>query len=388
MLNNIMKGFNFVCPTQVVFGPGKASTVGIEIKRINGHKVFLCTDAGIIKAGLLDRVLDSLRASDLATVIFDAIQTNPTIEIIEQGYDLFKAEECDALVAVGGGSSIDTGKAIGLLSTNPAPLSQYEGADKVPNAIPPLIAIPTAAGTGAEVTFSSVITDVQRNYKISIRSPLLAPRVALLDPEMLVSLPPHIAAATGMDTLTHAIEAYTSTAGTVLTDTLALEAIKLTAEYLPQFYANRKNLEAAAAMQHACVWAAIAFANGRLGNVHAMAHPLGGHFNVHHGVACAIVLPRVMEFSLAGAPRKYAEVARVMGEVVDGLSLMAAAARAPEAVYQLSRQIGIPAGLTQVGVTEERIPAMAQDAVASGIHTTNPRQSNLEDIIALYKACM
>jgi alcohol dehydrogenase class IV len=384
----VLKSFSFASPTRIVFGPGCVTNTGREVVDAGGTKVLLVTDEGVRKAGLVDGVVDSLQKAGVGVVVYDRVETNPALAVVEAGFALYRQEGCDALVAVGGGSSIDTAKAIGVLANNPPPLAQYEGADKVPNPIPPLVAVPTAAGTGAEVTFSAVITDPERHYKISVRSPKQAPRVALLDPNLLTTLPPRLAAMTGMDTLTHAVEAYTSTSANPLSDVLALEAIRMTGEWLPRFVANPRNVEAAAHMQLACVFAAVSFANARLGNVHAMAHPLGGHFNLHHGLACAIVLPRVMEFNLIGAPCRYADVARALGKRVDGLPVMEAARLAPQAVYELLQVLELPTRLSEVGVTADRIPAMARDAITSGIHATNPRLTDYGVIVRLYEACM
>jgi alcohol dehydrogenase class IV len=383
-----MKPFSFQLPTRVEFGPGCARRVGEEARGAGVTKALLVTDRGIVQAGLAAEVQEALRSAGVGVALYDGVQTNPTLAVVEEAFALYRAEGCDGLVGVGGGSSIDTAKLVGVLATNPPPLTQYEGANKIVHPIPPLVAIPTAAGTGAEVTFSALFNDPERNYKASVRSPKQAARVALLDPHMLSTIPPHVAAATGLDTLTHALEGYVSTGASPMSDLLGLEAIRLTAQWLPQFVANPRNTEAASHMQVACVYAAVCCSNARLGNVHAMAHPLGGHFNLHHGVACAILLPHVMDFNLIGAPEKFAAVAQAMGRDVRGLSLWEAAGEAPKAVRDLMRVLGMPMTLREVGVTADRIPAMARDAVASGIHTTNPRATDLDTLVNLYKAAM
>jgi len=384
----MMRSFSFQAPTRIEFGSGAAANAGREVRDAGGTKALLVTDKGVLGAGLVTVIADSIKEAGLDVEIYDGVQTNPTLEIVEEAFGVYHAEGCDALVGVGGGSSIDTAKLVGVLATNPPPLTQYEGPNKVRNGIPPLVAIPTAAGTGAEVTFSALFNDPQRNYKVSVRSPKQAARVALLDPHMLSTLPPPMAAATGLDALTHAIEGYTSTSANHFSDLLGLEAIGLTAEWLPQFVARPGNTEAAAYMQMACVYAAICCSNARLGNDHAMAHPLGGHFNLHHGVACAILLPHVMDFNVIGVPEKFANIAQAMGKPVDGLPLLEAARQAPEAVRELMQTLAVPMTLSEVGVTADHIPAMAKDAIASGIHSTNPRLTDFDTIVRLYEASM
>jgi len=387
-LTKLPEAFNYASLTRIVFGAGAVENVGIEGRGAGGTKALVVTDQGVLKAGLIQGVVDSLAKAGLGVVIYDKVTTNPTMGVADEGYRKYSNEGCDILVAVGGGSSIDTAKVIGILANNPGPLEQYEGADKFKNSIPPLIAIPTAAGTGAEVTFSALVTDPDRHYKVSIRSPKLCPGVAILDPGMLKTLPSRIAATTGMDTLTHAVEAYVSTSANPITDLLALEAIKLCGNWLKRFVASPDDVEAATAMQLACIYAGMAFANARLGNAHAMGHPLGGHFNLHHGLACAIVLPRVMDYNLAASPNKFAEVARAMGQQVDNLSLSEAAELASRAVYDLLKDLDLPTRLSEVGVTVDKIPEMANDAVSSGIHNTNPQATDLNDLIRLYERCM
>lgn len=380
--------FYYASPTRIISGLGAKVRAGQEARDAGGTKALIVTDIGVLNAGLVDEVIDSLRKAGLGVVIYDKVETNPVLSMVDEGHQLYRSEGCDILVAVGGGSSIDLAKAIGVLTNNPGPLVQYEGADKIPHPISYLIAIPTAAGTGAEVTFSALITDPDRHYKISIRSFYLAPRVAILDPGMLKTLPSHIAAMTGMDTLTHAIEAYVSTSASPITDLLAFEAINISAASLERFVADPSNPSAASLMQLACAYAGMAFANARLGNVHAMAHPLGGHFNLHHGLACAILLPRVIDFNLNSSPHKYAKIARAMGQQVDEDLSLESAKSASQAIYSLLETLNLPTKLGELGVTTDKIPVIARDAVTTGIHGTNPRLTDFGDFVRLYEACM
>jgi len=372
--------FDFSGPGRIHFEPGGSKKAGTLIKSLGGKKVFLATDKGVLGANLLEGIISSIEAEGFDCTIFDDIEPNPSLETVEKGFNLFKSRSCDFLVGFGGGSSIDTAKAIGVLTTNEAPLKQYEGAGKVKNPVVPIIAVPTTAGTGSEVTGASVITDKSRNYKMSVRSPLLVPKLALLDPTLLSSLPPPIIASTGMDALVHAVESFISTNAYPVTEGLALESMKLISDNLRAFYANPDNLEAAGNMLIASCMAGISFANARLGFVHAVAHALGGHYNIPHGLACAVLLPHAMQYSLIANPQKYVRIAAAFGEKTERLSLMGAAQMAVDAVKALSRDIGIPESLGQLGAKPEGIPQMAQDAIASGIHLTTPRRIDLEGI--------
>jgi alcohol dehydrogenase class IV len=371
-------------PGQVTFEPKGLSTIGSIISSRGGKNVFVTTDKGIRDAGLLDGMVSSLDKEGLNFTIFDEVEPNPSVETVEKGFDLFKRTSCDFIVALGGGSPIDAGKAVGALSTNPPPIKQYEGAGKLRNAIVPLIAIPTTAGTGSEVTGASVITDRSRNYKMSVRSPFLIPDVAILDPTLLVSLPPKIIAETGMDALVHAVESYISVNSFPISEGLALEAISLVSENLRAFYAYPENIEAASNMLIASSMAGISFANARLGFIHAIAHALGGHYNIAHGLACALLLPHAMEYSWIANTRKFTKIAAAFGERIDGLTESQASRKAIDAVKALSRDIEIPKTLGELGVKADGITRVAQDAVESGIHLTTPRkidQSRIESIL-------
>jgi alcohol dehydrogenase len=324
----------------------------------------------------------------LSFVVFDEVEPNPSIETVEKGVGMFKKESCDSLVALGGGSAMDAAKAIGVMSTNPDPLRKYEGANKVVNPPPPIIAIPTTAGTGSEVTGASVITDKFRKYKFAVRSPYLIPKVALLDPNLLATLPPPVLAATGMDVMTHAYETFVSSVTNPISQALAYDSMRLVAQYLRRFYANPENLEAASYMILASTMAGVAFFNGRVGVVHAMAHPLGGLFNTPHGLANAILLPHCMEFTRLAAPELFVRIAEAFGKNTRGLSAGDASKLAIEAVRELMNDIHIPKGLQQVGVSPDAFPQMARDAVESGIHLTTPRRITYEDMVTIYEAAL
>jgi alcohol dehydrogenase len=283
---------------------------------------------------------------------------------------------------------MDVAKATAILMTNGGNLDDYEGADKFENDPIPLLAIPTTAGTGSEATPYAVITIAKRNYKMTILSNKLLPKVAILDPMVLTYIPPHVAASTGIDAFIHAFESFINRVASPVTDAYGAEAMRLIGKYIRSFVANRQNMEAAAGMMIASNLAGVAFAIARLGNIHAMAHPLGGFFNVPHGVANAILLPHVAKFNMLADDGKYKRVAAFLGEDVAMMSDRDAAPLAVEVIERLCSDVGIPKTLTEVGVTEDKIPDMARDAMLSGNVLINPRSTTLEDIIALYTAAM
>jgi alcohol dehydrogenase len=382
----MLKAFQFTSFARIHFRPGGIQKLGEEIRNVGGRKVLLVTDKGVKSSGLLEKAAEPLGKESIPYVIFDEVEPNPSLETVEKGLELLKQEGCDSLVAIGGGSPIDAAKGVGIMATNPDPLAKYEGANKIPTPPLPLVAVPTTAGTGSEVTGAAVITDRSRKYKVSIRSPLIIPRVALLDPELLCTLPPHVLAATGMDALTHAYEAFVSTATNPISEALAYDSIRLIGQNLRRFYANPDNVDAGGSMQLASTMAGMAFFSGRVGVVHAMAHPLGGFFNIPHGVANAILLPYCMDFTRIAVPERFARIAEALGEDIWGISVEEASKKAVEAVQSLMADIHIPHGLGKVGAKREAFDAMARDAVESGIHLTTPRKTSYEDIMALYEA--
>ncbi|MDI3535158.1 MAG: hypothetical protein PWQ82_1523 [Thermosediminibacterales bacterium] len=378
----------FRIPTEIRYGFGVAKTVGEVVSSLGSDKVLIVTDKGVINAGLLEGIEESLKANKISYEIYDEIEPNPSIQTVEKGLEKLKSMEAGVIIAVGGGSSLDTGKTIGFLATNGGKVPDYEGADKIAKFPLPVIGIPTTAGTGSEVTINVVITDRERKYKITVVSPKTACRVALIDPEMTKSMPPKLTASTGMDALTHAIESYTSLMSYPVAATLALESIKLISKNLRLAVFNGDNLQARDNMLMGCLLASMAFNNTRLGNAHAMSHPLSGFFDVPHGVANAILLPHIMEFNAIAQPDRFIEIAKAMGENVDGLTELEAAYKAVEAVKKLSKDVGIPEKLSDVGVKEEAIEDMAKDAMKSGNILVNPRKTNINDVIELYKKAM
>jgi alcohol dehydrogenase len=380
----------FYNPTRIVWGEGCAAQIGPHAVKLGATKVMVVSDPGVVRAGITKPVIDSITGAGLEAEIYDAVEPDPRIQIVEAALEMFTSKGCDLIVAVGGGSAMDTAKAAAILATNPGQLRSYEGWEKFQNAPIPLFAVPTTVGTASEVTPFIVITDAAAKFKFTIGSPQAAPGIAFLDPLVVLGLPGNVTAATGMDALTHAIESYTSLLSMPLSEGLALHAIRLIAANLRTAVANSHNVSAMNAMLVGANVAGLAFSNTRLGNVHAMAHPLGAFWKIPHGVANALMLPHVMEFNALATPLKMIEIAQAMGEPMAGIGLGGvteydAALRAPAAVRRLMADVGIPQRLRDLGVDKNSIPDMAQDAMKSANIAINPRKTTINEIIGLYE---
>lgn len=379
-----MKTFSFQLPTRIEFGNGLSKRVGEEAKALGGTRALVVTDPGVRAAGLLDPVLQQLTDADLVVMVFDEVAPNPRDTSVAKGAELATAEGCDLLVAVGGGSPMDTAKGIGVIQTHGGGIVDYEGLGVVTKPITPLIAVPTTAGTGSEVTFWAVITDTARSFKMSVGSPLIAARVALVDPELTSGLPPALTASTGMDALTHAIEGYTATLCEPLTDSLALTAISLLSRSLGVAYANGADTDARYDVMLGSLLAGVAFGNSDIGGVHCMAEAIGGLYDTPHGVANAIYLPVIMEYNCLALPDKFADIARAMGEDVTGLSRREAAYVAVEAVAELAADLRIPSS-EDVGVRPEDFLRLAKAAAMNVSVESNPRVVTEADFYELYQ---
>jgi len=376
--------FTFDVPTEIIFGPGSLSRLPDRAGRL-GERVLVVSDPGVAAAGILDQVLAQVKTAGRRAEVTTEVEANPSIETVDRATGFYRKAGSQWILAVGGGSAMDVGKAVALMAVHPGPLTTYEGVGKVPGPVAPLVCIPTTAGTGSEVTVFSVITDRQRPFKMAIGSSHLVPRLALCDPELTLSMPQPLTAATGMDALTHAIECYSNTVYHPMSKALALEAIRLIGAALRRAYANGRDLDARTDMLLASTMAAMAFTRTRLGNVHAMSHPVGAHFNVPHGVANALLLPYVMDWNLTGCLDTYPAIAAALGEGTDGLAPRAAAVVAVDAVRQLARDLGIPERLRDVDVTREALPAMTRDAMQSGNVLVNPRSTSHDEMLALFE---
>jgi len=378
----------FRIPRTVITGSGSSKQVGEECRKLNLRKALIVTDRNQVKLGIIDGVLESLQQSGVAYAIYDGVNTEPVVEHVQEGLEAFRENKCHCLLAIGGGSPMDTAKAISVMVTNPGSINDYMGLGKVPEKGIPVIAVPTTAGTGSEVTPFTIITDTKRNVKMLIGSPFLMPEIAIVDPRLTLLLPPDITAATGIDALTHAIEAYVSVKAQAISDLFCLAAIERIAGNLRQAWDDGENMEARENTMMGALMAGIAFSNSSVALVHAMARPIGAYFHVRHGASNAALLGGVMEFSLEGNPARYARIAGAMGADIRGLSEMEAAKQGAEAVKKLIKDIRIPS-LRELGVDKEKLeqlaPKMSDDAIASGSPANNPRQASKEEIIELYK---
>ncbi len=384
---DLLKICTWEMPAKLFFGPGCVRQAGELMKALGGSKALIVTDRGVEGAGILEGIYEALRAAGVGYVLFKDVEPNPSTETVEKAAQLYRAERCDCLLAVGGGSPMDAAKAAGALITNPMDIMAMGGAGKLTKPIPPFIAVPTTCGTGSEVTSVSVITVLKERRKMAIFSPFLFPKVALIDPTLLVKLPAPIIAATGMDALCHAIESYINLNTTPITDCLNLQAISMIARNLRPAVANG-NLQAIGNMVLASTVAGMGFANTGLAGVHPLSHPITAHTGVPHGVANAILLPFILEFSMIGALDRYARIAEAMGEDTAGLSAVEAARLAIKAVRQLARDVGIPESFKSFGVNESQIPAMLDDATQGKSFMQNPRRLDRGQVAEIFKAAM
>jgi len=385
----MLRTYALSLPSTIIFGAGAAGTVGEKAKEFGKDKALVITDKGVVGAGLLEKVLTPLEQAGVKAHIFDQIEPNPRDYTVVKAYEFGKKKDCELIIGLGGGSPIDAAKSVGALMTNPGPIQDYLRGAALKNPPPPLIAIPTTSGTGSEVTQFSVVTDTERSFKAGIASPFLLPKVAIVDPFLMESMPPFLAAATGMDALTHAVETFVSVNSQPFSDALALHAIRLIGTFLRPSVANGANLEARSQMAMASTLAGVAFSNAGVGLVHAMAHPLGGRFDVPHGVANAILLPLVMRFNLIARLEKFGQVAKALGEKVEGLSAVDAGEKAVEAISRLSADIGIPGRLSEVKVKEEGIPQLAADTMnMKRAMAANPRVAKQEEVEKLFREAL
>ena len=369
-------------------GAGAIEEIANEAKAHDFKKAFVCSDPDLIKFGVTKKVTDVLDKNGLAYEIYSDIKANPTIENVQHGVEAFKKSGADYLIAIGGGSSMDTSKAIGIIIANPEfeDVRSLEGVAPTKKPCVPIIAVPTTAGTAAEVTINYVITDVERKRKFVCVDPHDMPIIAIVDPDMMSSMPKGLTASTGMDALTHAIESYITPGAWVMSDMFELKAIEMIAQNLKAAVDNGKDVAAREAMSQAQYIAGMGFSNVGLGIVHSMAHPLGAFYDTPHGVANALLLPYVMEYNAESpAAPKYIHIAKAMGVDTTGMSEAEGVKAAIEAVKALSVSINIPQKLHEINVKEEDIPALAVAAFNDVCTGGNPRPTSVADIEALYR---
>ena len=375
----------YYLPTRNVFGMGASQEAGDLMKSLGGHKTMIVTDRFLHESGMAGQIQEILAQSGVESIVFPGAEPNPTDKNVEAGVAVYRDNGCDSILSLGGGSSHDCAKGIGMVAANGGTIHDYEGVDKASKDVVPLMAINTTAGTASEITRFCIITDTTRKVKMAIVDWRVTPKIAVNDPVLMKGMPAFLTAATGMDAMTHAIEAYVSTAANVLTDSAALMAVKMIYQYLPKAVANGDYMKARDKMAYAQYLAGIAFNNASLGYVHAMAHQLGGYYNLPHGVCNAILLPYVEEFNLIGNLNRFRDLAQAMGEQIDGLSTGDAAAKAIQAIRTISRQVGIPANLKMLGVKPEDFGVMAENAMKDVCCLTNPRKATKEQIIEIYR---
>ncbi|MCM2356679.1 MAG: iron-containing alcohol dehydrogenase [Geobacteraceae bacterium] len=380
--------FGFFIPTVSLMGVGCSKEAGTQAKALGASKLLIVTDAGLAKMGVADKIKGYVEEAGLQAVIFDGAEPNPTDKNVHDGVKVYQENKCDGIISLGGGSSHDCGKGVGLVIGNGGNIRDFEGVNKSTKAMPPFLAINTTAGTASEMTRFCIITNTDTHVKMAIVDWRCTPNIAINDPVLMVGKPPALTAATGMDALTHAVEAYVSTIATPITDACAIKAIELIAEYLSPAVANGQNLEARDKMAYAEYLAGMAFNNASLGYVHSMAHQLGGFYNLPHGVCNAILLPAVSEYNAIACPKRFADIAVALGEDVTGLAPMDAAAKGIAAIRKLSRAIGIPSGLKELNVKEADLKVMAENAKKDACQLTNPRTATLDQVIDIFKAAM
>lgn len=394
-----MNEFNFSVPQNIIVGRGSMAKLPEVAKEMGGKHAFIISGPHLKKMGLVEKAAESLRAEGILVDDFTDIEGNPSVTTVEAATEAFQASGADFIVAFGGGSPMDVAKAVGVVAKYGGSITEYEGAHKVPGKIIPLVALPTTAGTGSEVTAFSVITDHSRDYKLTVFSYELLPAYAILDADLITTAPASVAAACGIDAFIHAEEAYISTAASPFSDAMAEKAMELIGENIRRFVANRTDVEAAEAMMVGSLFAGIAFSFARLGNVHAMSHPVSAFFDVPHGVANAVLLPVVAEYNALADHGRYYKIYNYISEIPayeDEFEPMMLV----DAIRSLCEAIGIPANLTeainQVSKTgsisreaiEEKIEAMAADAMKSGNIAVNPRSSHQCDIEMLYRKAL
>jgi alcohol dehydrogenase class IV len=385
---NYHRHFNFQVPTRIEFGLGVSRQLGAIATEMGAKRALLVTDRGILAAGVADLVQDALRNGGLDVTVFSDVQAEPDAQGVVDGVELYRSSRADLIVAVGGGSSLDTGKAISAMVTNPGHIRDYAGLGLLQEPGAPLIAVPTTAGTGSEATIWSVISEKDRGIKYGVGSALMVPRLALCDPELTLTLPPRLTAVTGIDAMSHALESYVNKATQPISEALAERALQLVAASLRTAVLAGDTLTARADMLLASTMAAMAFNPTRLGLAHALAMPLGAHAKIPHGDVVAILMPPVMRYNMTGNLHKFARLAEIFGENTAVLSLREAAEAGVRAVETLIRDVGCPCRLGAYGVQESDLPMLAEEAMTSGNIAVNPRVAGPADLVGIMSACL
>ncbi|MBI5983104.1 L-threonine dehydrogenase [Clostridium perfringens] len=380
--------YKFFMPAISLMGADCLKDAGDQVEELGFKKALIVTDKVLGQIGIVKKVTDVLDNKNIEYAIYDETKPNPTVKNVNDGLALLKEKECDFVISLGGGSAHDCAKGIALLATNGGEIKDYEGVDKSKKPQLPMVGINTTAGTGSEMTLFAIITDEERHIKMALVDKHLTPIIAVNDPMLMLAMPKSLTAATGMDALTHAIEAYVSTSATPITDACAEKAIELISNYLVNAVENGQDVEARDMMAYAEYLAGMAFNNASLGYVHAMAHQLGGFYNLPHGVCNAILLPHVQEYNKATSASRLAKIAKIMGGNIEGLTDEQGADLCIDMIKSLSQTIGIPEGLGVLGVKESDFETLATNALNDACSLTNPRKGNLEEVIAIFRKAM
>jgi alcohol dehydrogenase len=376
----------FYMPTENLIGVGAVKQAGEKLKNLGVKKVLIVCDAGLFKFGVADMVAGYVREAGVEAVIFPGAEPNPTDKNVEAGLEVYNKEKCDGVISLGGGSSHDCTKGIAIVASNGGRIHDYEGVDISKKPSLPHVAINTTSGTGSEMTRFCIITDTSRHVKMAIVDTNVTPTISINDPELTVKKPPALTAATGMDALTHAVEAYVSTIATPITDACALQAIRLIAKSLRAAVANGEDIQAREDMSYAEFLAGMAFNGASLGYVHGVAHQFGGFYNLPHGVCNAILLPYISRFNLNAKMERFVDIAVALGENVSGLSTRAAAELAIEAIVQMSHDVGITQNFTDLGAKIEDIPTLVENAQKDACSFTNPRKATNAELAEVIRA--
>lgn len=379
--------FDFLMPSVNFFGPGVIAKIGDRAKMLNMHKPLIVTTEGLSKIdnGPVKQTVASLEKAGVDYAVFTGAEPNPKIRNVQAGKKMYQDENCDSIITVGGGSTHDCGKGIGIVLTNGDDISKLAGIETLKNPLPPLMAVNTTAGTGSELTRHAVITNEKTHLKFVVVSWRNIPLVSFNDPMLMLDIPKDITAATGCDAFVQAIEPYVSVDHNPITDSQCKEAIQLIQTALPEVVANGHNIEARTKMVEAEMLAGMAFNNANLGYVHAMAHQLGGQYDAPHGVCCALLLTTVEEYNLIACPERFAELAKVMGFDTTGLTLYEAAQKSIDGMREMCRLVGIPSSIKEIGAKPEDFEMMAKNALKDGNAFSNPRKGTVEDIVKLYQ---
>ena len=379
--------FSYELPTRIIYGKNSTAQVGAEIKKLGINSILITTDKGIKEAGILDPIVSSLDKENINYKIYDEVEADSGVLIVNEATKIAKNNNCDLIMGVGGGSSLDTAKAVAIMATNPGDnILDYAGLDKIKKDPLKIFAIPTTAGTGSEATIWSVISNKDKNIKSGVGSMKIMPDVAICDPLLTKSLPPHITAATGMDALTHAIESYVNTAAQPISEAMAEKSISLISNNLRQAVANGDNIEARDNLLMGSLLAALAFNETRLGIAHSISSPLGAYYPIAHGLANAILLPNVMEYNIIGNPDKYKKIAQLMGEDTTNLTEIDSAKKSVKAVLNLLKDIGLPTKLSDViDIKQDDLNKIVNESYQSGNNLVNPRKPTKEGLLKVIK---